>query len=163
MRGFELGRALAHAPLQLGIEPLELPGLAIKLGEDLDLGAQHLRHDRDRHVIDRAHLVAAQAIDIVHLHGGDEDDRGLLEARMLADHGRELKAVELRHADVDQHDRDVVLEQKFQRLARRARLDQVLAETAQNLLVGEQLRGLIVDQQNVDLVVCSPNVLHGKT
>ena len=37
----------------------------------------------------------------------------LLEARMLADHRRELEAVELRHADVDQHDRDVVLEQKL--------------------------------------------------
>ena len=42
-------------------------------------------------------------------------------------------------------------------------LMRVLAETAQNLLVGEQLRGLIVDQENVDLVVYSPNVLHGKT
>ena len=71
---------------------------------------------------------------------------------MLADHRRELKAVELRHADVDQHDRDFVLEQKFQRFARRRRLDQILAESAQNHLVGEQLRGLIVDQENVDLV-----------
>ena len=33
---------------------------------------------------------------------------------------------------------------------------------AQNLLVGEQLGGLIVDQENVDLVVYSPHVLHGK-
>ena len=162
IRRFDLGRTLADAPLQLGIEPLELPGLAIKLGEDPDLGAQHRRHDRDRHVIDGTHLVAAHAIDIVHLHGGDEDDRGALKARMLADHGCELKAVELRHAHVDQHDRGFVLEQEFQRLARRARLDEILAETAQNLLVGEQLGGLIVDQENVDLVVYSPNVLHGK-
>ena len=37
-----------------------------------------------------------------------------LEARMLADHGGELEAVELRHADVDENDRDVVLEQELQ-------------------------------------------------
>ena len=47
---------------------------------------------------------------------------------MLADHRRELEAVELRHADVDQDDRDVRLEQLLQRLAADARLDQVLAE-----------------------------------
>ena len=71
---------------------------------------------------------------------------------MLADHRRELKAVELRHADVDQDDRDLVLEQNLQRLARRRRLDQILAESAQNHFVGEQLRGLIVDQEDIDLV-----------
>ena len=38
----------------------------------------------------------------------------LLEARMLADHRRQLEAVELRHADVDENDGDVVLEQELQ-------------------------------------------------
>ena len=38
-RGFELGGALGHASFQLGIEPLELAGLAIELGKYLDLGA----------------------------------------------------------------------------------------------------------------------------
>ena len=36
---------------------------------------------------------------------------------MLADHRGELEAVELRHADVDQDDGDLVLEQVLQRLA----------------------------------------------
>ena len=101
------------APLELGVELLELAGLAVQLGEHLDLGAQHFRHHRHRHVVDRAHLVAAQPIDVGQLDGRDEDDRGLLKARMLADHRRELEAVELRHADVDQNDGDVVLEQKL--------------------------------------------------
>ena len=34
----------------------------------------------------------------------------LLESRVLADHRGELEAVELRHADVDQDNRDVVLQ-----------------------------------------------------
>ena len=38
---------------------------------------------------------------------------------MLADHRRKLEAVELRHADVDQNDRDIVLQQELQGLARR--------------------------------------------
>ena len=138
---------------ELGIEPLELPGLAIELGEDADLGAQHLRHDRHRHIVDRAHLVAAQLIDVGQMDRRDEDHRDLLEARMLADHRGELEAVELRHADVHQDDRDLVLEQMLQRLLAGRGLDQVLAQLAQDHLIGQQLRGLVVDQQDVDLVV----------
>ena len=40
---------------------------------------------------------------------------------MLADHRRQLEAVELGHADIDQDDGDVVLEQMLERLARRVR------------------------------------------
>ncbi len=144
--GLELRGALRDAPLQLGVEALELAGLAIKLGEHLHLGAQHRRHDRHRHVVHRAHLVAAQPIDVGHLDGGDEDDRGPLEARVIADQRGELETVKLRHADVDQDDRGVVLEQKLQRLARGRRLDEVLAEIAQDFLVGEEFPGLIVHQ-----------------
>ena len=86
------------------------------------------------------------------LDGRDEDEGELLEARMLADHGGQLEAVEARHDDVDQHDGDVGLEQDAERLVRRAGLDQVLAQFAENDLVGEQLGGLVVDQQDVDLV-----------
>ena len=114
------------------VELLELPRLAVQLGKHLDLGAQHLGNDRHRHIVHRAHLVAAQPVDVGQMDGGDEDDRGLLEPRMLADHGGQLEAVELRHADVDQHDGDVGLQQMLERLARRRRLDQVLAELAQD-------------------------------
>ncbi len=138
---------------KLGVEPLELPGLAVKLGEDPDLGAQHLGDDRHRHVVHRAHLVAAQAIHIGQMDGGDEDHRRLLEARMLADHRRELEAVEIGHADVDQNDGDFRLEQVLERLAAGRCLDQIFAELPQDHLIAQQLRRLIVDQQDIDLVV----------
>ena len=123
----QFGGALGDPLLQLGVEPLELPGLAIELGEDADLGPQHFRHDRHRNVVDRAHLVAAQVIDVGQMDRRDENHRDLLEARMLADHRRELEAVELRHADVDQDDRDLVLEQLLQRFLAGRRLDEILA------------------------------------
>ena len=39
---------------------------------------------------------------------------------MLAQHARELEPVELGHADVDENDRDIVLQQERQRLACRS-------------------------------------------
>ena len=47
---------------------------------------------------------------------------------MLADHGGEFETVQLRHADVDQNDRDFVLEQVFERLAAGSGHDEILAE-----------------------------------
>ena len=52
----QFGGALGDAPFEFGVQRLELPRLAVQLGEDPHLGAQHLRHDRHRHVIDRARL-----------------------------------------------------------------------------------------------------------
>jgi len=43
-----------------------------------------------------------------------------LESGMLADHGGKLETVQFRHADVDQNDRNFVLEQVFERFAARA-------------------------------------------
>ena len=149
----ELGGARGDALLQLGIQHLELAGLAVEIDEDPHLGAQHLGHDRHRHVVDGADFVAAQVVHLADLDGRDEDDGELLEARMLADHGGKLEAVELRHHHVDQHDRHVLgLEQDTERLVRRGRLDQVLAQLGEDDLVAQKLRRLIVDQQDVDLV-----------
>src|SRR5258708_39931540 len=72
---------------------------------------------------------------------------------MLANQGRELEAVEVGHADVDQHDRDVLLQQMLEGLLGRVGHDEVFPELAERDLVAEQLRRLVVDQQDVDLVV----------
>ena len=153
----QLGGAGGDALLELGVQRLELAGLAVEIDEHPHLGAQHLGHDRHRDVVDGADLVAAQMVGLADLDGRDEDDGELLEARMLADHGGELEAVELRHHHVDQHDGHVVgLEQDAERLVRRGRLDQVLAQLGEDDLVAQELRRLIVDQQDVDLVHRTP-------
>ena len=80
----------------------------------------------------------------------------LLEARMIADHRRELEAVELRHDDVDQHDGDVVAQQVIEGFPRRARGNEVLAQLLEDRTIGEQLRRLIVDEKDVDRLAASP-------
>ena len=72
---------------------------------------------------------------------------------MLADHRGELEAVELGHADVHQDDRNLVLEQLLQRLLGGRGDDQIVAKLTQDHLIGEQPRGLIIDQKNLHLVV----------
>src|SRR5581483_12288434 len=63
-RGLQRRCALRDAPLQLVVELLQLPALAIELDEDGDFGAQDLGYDRDRNVVDSPHLVAAYAVGI---------------------------------------------------------------------------------------------------
>ena len=87
-RGLQLRRSLGDALLELAIQPLELPRLAKQIHEDADLRPQNLGNDRNRHVVDRAARVSLEPVEIRQMHAGDEDDRRLLKARMLAHHRR---------------------------------------------------------------------------
>ena len=152
-RGLQFRRSLRDATLELLVELFELPGFAIELGEDPDLGAQHFGNDRHRDVIDRAHFIGAQSIDVGQMDGGNEDDRGALKTRMLADHRGQLEAVEFGHAHVHEDDGNVMLEEVFERLFGRGSLDEPLAELGQNGLVAQEFGWLVVDQQDIDLVL----------
>src|SRR4051812_48420238 len=121
----------------------------MQLGEDAYLRAQELRYDGDSDIVDCAALVALDAIRVREVDGGDEDDRGFLETRMPVHHVRELKAVDLRHADVHQHDGDIVAEQLLHGLAGRPGLDQVCAQLSEDRFIAEQLAHLIIDHQYV--------------
>ena len=137
-RSLEFRGARRNALFQLGVELLQLSGLPVELGEHLNLRAQHLWNNGHRNVVHCAHLVAAQPVHVRQMDRGDEDHRRLLEPRMLADHCRELEPVEIRHADVDQDDGDLGLEQIFERLATGRGLDQVLAELTQDHLIARE-------------------------
>ena len=94
-------------------------------------------------------LVSLEAVEIGQMHGGDEDDRCLLKARMLADDFGELKPVDLGHAHIHQYDSNVDLEQLLQSVLGRRRLDQVLAQVGENGVIAEQFARLVVHHQNV--------------
>ena len=108
---FEIGRPLCHALLEVRVQPLECACLAIQFREDAHFGAQHFRHNRHRHVIDAARFISSEPIQIREVNGGDENQRRLLKAGVLADHRGKFEAIQVRHLDVDQHDRDVQLEE----------------------------------------------------
>ncbi len=146
--GLEGRRAVGHPLLQLSIEGFQRPGLAMQFGENPHLGPQQIRHHRNGNIVDRAGLVALDPIEIGHMDRRYEDERGLLKAGVLADHGGKLKAVQFGHLDVDQHHRHVMPEKLGQRLARRRRLDQGFAELGEDDLIAQQLGRLVIDHQD---------------
>src|SRR6201997_4258064 len=68
---------------------------------------------------------------------------------MLADDLGELKAIDLGHADVHEHNCDVILEQFLQGLLGRRSFDQVFAQIRQDRFVSQQFTRLVVDHQDV--------------
>ena len=145
--------ALIHPVFQLLVELMQLARLAEQFGENPDLGAQQFRHHRHRQIIHRAGLIAAQEIGFRHMDGGNENDRGLLETRMFADHLRQFEAVKLGHADIHQDDGDIRLEQICQGFLGGGHRDKIFPQLLQHHLVAHQLAGLVIDQQNVDGLV----------
>src|ERR1700738_1431128 len=71
---------------------------------------------------------------------------------MIAHHPSEFKTVELRHAYVAEDNSDVLLKEMLEGLSGGPGLDQVFSEVLQYCLVGEELRRVIVDEQNVDRI-----------
>src|SRR5581483_4350824 len=96
---------------------------------------------------------AAQAVAVVQQHRRNENDGDILEARVLTDHCGELETVQIRHADVDQDNCKIVLEQKLQGLFRGGSLKKLGVEPAENNLIAEELGRLIVDEEQVYLAV----------
>jgi len=66
--------------------------------------------------------------------------------------GCELEPVEVRHADIDDYQSDVVLQQALERFASRRCFDQCLVHPCENDLVAQELRLLVVDQQDLHFV-----------
>ena len=159
-RGLERSRALPDARFQVVVDPLQLAGFAMKLRKDAAFRTEQLRNHRDRHVIDGTRFVAAQPIDIGDLDRRHEDDRDFSIPRMVAYQSRQFEAVEFGHADIDQDERDVRLEKHAQRFARRACLDEVLAEITKDHFVAEEFARLIVDEKNIDLILQRGGACH---
>ncbi len=59
---------------------------------------------------------------------GNENDSRLLETRVLPNHIRQFEAVNLRHADIHQDNRNIPFEKIFERLSAGIGLDQILSK-----------------------------------
>ena len=89
------------------------------------------------------------------MHAGNENDRRLLVARVVVNQRSGLEAVHARHVHVEQHHREFLRHHPFQGLCARVRHDQVLVEAAEDRLIRQQARRLIVHQQDIHLVFAS--------
>ena len=69
---------------------------------------------------------------------------------MLADHLGQLEAVQLGHADIDQDDRHLRLQQIGQCLAGGGHRDEILVQLRQHDFVAQKLARLVVHQKDID-------------
>ena len=115
--GLENQLVLLAEPRQLVRLLLERLALAEQLHEDVDLGAEDVRVERLEDVVDGAELVAAEDIRLAARQRGEEDDRRVAGAVALADQAGGLEAVEVGHLHVEQHDREVRVQQMTEGLA----------------------------------------------
>ena len=130
----ELGELLL---LQLFRLLPELLRLLVQLDEHGNLGAQHFGTERLEDVVDRARGVAAEDVLVVLGDRGDEDDRDVPRALALLDQHRRLETVEHGHLDVEEDDRDFVLQQPAERLLAGVGIEQVLPEGLEDRLQRE--------------------------
>ena len=140
-------RGVPGAAQQL-VGALAPQSLALELGEDGDLGAQHDGLEGLEHVVHGAGLVAAQHVGHVGADRGQEDDRRARAAFAPADVLRRLEAVHARHLDVEQHDGEILVEQRAQRLLARARRHEPHIERFEHGGQREQVLGPVVDEQD---------------
>jgi hypothetical protein len=84
------------------------------------------------------------------VHARHKDDRRPLEARVLVDQLRGLEAIHTRHADVEKDHGELAVHQALERLDARRCRHQPVAERAEDRLVGDEPRGLVIHQQDVD-------------
>jgi hypothetical protein len=153
-RLLELSIVLALLGLaeELGL-PLDLFGLLEELDEDGDLGAEDLGDDGLEEEVDGADRVALEDLRLGAAIGGGKENRDVARSLALADELGGLDAVHARHLDVHEDEREVLLQKALQCLLTRARLDEVLAEILEHGLEGQEVRRVVVDQEDVDLVV----------
>ncbi len=140
-------------PLEAPVQILELAALRVQLREHRDLAAQDLRDDRDVDVVDRSERVTLQPVEVGRVQAGHEDDRGLLEPGMIVHQGGQLEAVHAGHAHVQQDQGDFALEQPLERFRARVRSNEVVPEVAQDRLVAQQPRGLVVHEEDPDAAI----------
>jgi hypothetical protein len=152
----ERAEAMLGAPLVLLAlalpEQHRLPAdallLRVELHEHRHLRPEDLGIERLQDVVDGAALVSLEDERRILADRGQEDDRDGAGALALLDELRRLQPVDAGHLDVHQDDRELLLEERPQRLLARVRAHEALAERAQDRLQRDEVRRVIVDHQD---------------
>ena len=122
--------------------------LSKELCEDRDLGADHLRHERLDQVVDRSDAVAL--VDEVHVRRltGQEQDRNRGGPLTLLDGRCQLEAAHLGHHDVNEKNREVLVEESKERFGARSCLDDSVIPRRQDRSKSRPVLRRIVDNEN---------------
>lgn len=113
--------ARAAVGIAFQLEPQErrllaqLAVLHVELDEDRDLGPQHPRVERLRDVVHRARRITPEGVMRTVIDRGEEDDRDVPGPFPPLDVRGGFETVHARHLDVQQNDRKVIREQRFER------------------------------------------------
>lgn len=94
----------------------DLLTLAVQVAKYIDLAAQDIRFDWLFDEIDRTCFISPKATLIVRASGRNENDRDMARALAAAHELGEFEAVHGRHLHIEQRERDIMLQQYFQRL-----------------------------------------------
>ncbi|MNF87229.1 hypothetical protein D3C84_696880 [compost metagenome] len=98
--------------LQVMAQALQCPAIALMFEQRLDLGLENLRIKGFEQVIHRATGVALDHGILGLFVGGEENDRRETGALTAAHQARHFKTVHARHLHIQQHQVDIVFEQK---------------------------------------------------
>jgi hypothetical protein len=128
---------------------LERLALGEELDEHRDLRPQDLGRERLEDVVDGPHRVAAEHVNVAAVIGGQEDDRRVARALALADERGGLVAVEVRHRDVEQDQREVAGEDLAQRGATRRRANEPVRRIREDRFERQQVLLVVVHEQDV--------------
>src|ERR1019366_4755189 len=119
----------------------------IEIDEHCDFRPEHVGIERLEHVVHGAHRIALEDVRVFHVGGAEEKDRYV--ARLLArlDDLRSIEAAHLRHLNVEQNRREIVLTHALQSFLSRVRGDESLTERLQDRLEREEILRPVINQK----------------
>ncbi len=120
----------------------------VKFQEDANFGAQNLRLERLKKVVDGTGRISGEYLRVVATGRRNEDDRHVGESRMRSDHGRELETARAGHLNVKYRNRDVLREKLAQRFLCARGGDDRLAEGLERGFERYEIARTVIDHEN---------------
>ncbi len=127
---------------------LHLHRLQVQVDQHLHLGAQDERVDGLEHHVDGPRRIGLEQVRFVAEHRRQEDDGDMAGLAALADEAGGLVAVHAGHVQVQQDDREFLLQQPLEGLVARAGQDDLVPQLLQRADRGEQVPFVVVDDQH---------------
>jgi hypothetical protein len=109
-------------------------------------------------VVDGAEAVTAQAVHVVGVRGGDEDDRRRARAFLAGEQRRGLEAVHVRHLHVEQDQRELVVERRREHFVAGCRFDKIGVDAGEDAPDRDEVGPVIVGDE--DLGAMAENGFH---